>query len=87
MHLEDELLRSHFKVMQCAPPPTVCSYLLEKLKGWQKVTQDKVTCDQSEKGEVGRETGTVEEDLRQKHLLESCLTDIWDKVYSLKVPL
>ena len=87
MHLEGELVRAHSKVKGCPHPPTVCQYITEHLRGWQSCvasdSSDATTKPCQEEKQVA--VSEAEEQRRMK-LLHSCVVDVWDKVYVMKVP-
>ena len=90
MHLEGELVRAHSKVQGCPHPPTVCQYITEHLRGWQScvaLDQPESTARpcQEDKQAATTEAGEAEEQRRMK-LLHSCVVDVWDRAYAVKVP-
>ena len=90
MHLEGELVRAHSKVQGCPHPPTVCQYITEQLRGWQScVGSDTLEsnvrpCQEDKQEGVSGSGGGAEEERRRK-LLHSCVVDVWDKAYAVKV--
>lgn len=88
MHLEGELVRAHSKVQGCPQPPTVCQYITEHLRGWQSCvasdSSDANTKPSQEEKQVAGSESEAEEQRRMK-LLHSCVVDVWDKAYAMKV--
>jgi hypothetical protein len=81
IHFESELIRAHTKANIPQPPPTVCGYLMEKLK-----TSDRKNSCCSAAVEGGSESNESRSSILEKKqkLLQSYVTDVWDKVYILK---
>ena len=89
IHLESELIRAHMKVNASQPPPSVCSYLMEKLRPTEKKCAPNNSITELNNNIAGDHSEDKEQDgahLERKHkLLQSYVTDVWDKVYVLKV--